>query len=183
MKATDILHEEHDLIGTVLDSLERGARSLGAGGDVPAEFFLDAAEFIRGFADGAHHRKEEGLLFEALVQHGFPRAAGPVAVMLAEHEESRYYTRGLGEAAERMRAGDADAREAVVANALSYVRLLRSHIMKEGNVLFPMADRAMPASAQAELDAGFEAIEREEIGPAVHARYRALAGRLAEQAA
>jgi hemerythrin-like domain-containing protein len=183
MKATRILHEEHDLIGTVLDALERGARALGAGGNVPAEFFLDAAEFIRGFADGAHHRKEEGLLFEALVAHGFPREGGPVAVMLAEHEEGRYYTRGLAEAAERLRAGDADACEAVIDHALSYVNLLRSHIMKEGNILFPMAERALPASAQTELDAGFEAIEREEIGPEVHVRYRALARRLAEQAA
>lgn len=179
MNATDILNREHELIQQVLDSLERGAGKLRAGEKIPAEFFLDAAEFIRGFADGAHHRKEEGVLFEALLRHGFSRDGGPVAVMLAEHDLARDYTRGLGEAAERLRAGDTGARDAVVTNALSYVRLLREHIAKESNILFRMADMAIPPSEHADLDAGFDAIEREEIGPAAHARYRALAERLA----
>jgi len=182
MKATDVLNAEHELIRAVLDALERGAGRLQAGEKVSAEFFLDAAEFIRGFADGAHHRKEEGVLFEALLQHGFSRDGGPVAVMLAEHDLARDYTRALGEAAERLRAGDNDARDAVVTNALSYVRLLREHIMKESNILFRMADMAIPPSEHAGLDAGFEKIEREEIGPAVHAKYRALADKLNREA-
>ena len=78
MKATDILNDEHQLIQRVLDALERGAARLRAGEKISAAFFLDAADFIRGFADGAHHRKEEGVLFEALLQHGFSRVhAGP----------------------------------------------------------------------------------------------------------
>jgi hemerythrin-like domain-containing protein len=181
MKATDILNDEHLLIQRVLDALERGALELRAGGKIAPGFFLDAAEFIRGFADGAHHRKEEGVLFEALLQHGFSRDGGPVAVMLAEHEQAREYTRDLGAAAERLQAGDASARDAVVDSALAYVRLLREHILKEGNILFRMAGMAIPPAEHADLDAGFEKIEREEIGPAVHAKYHALADKLSRQ--
>jgi hemerythrin-like domain-containing protein len=179
MKATEILRDEHALIERVLDSLEAGAGKLRAGEKVSAEFFLDAAEFIRGFADGTHHRKEEGVLFEALLQHGFSRDSGPVAVMLAEHELAREYTRGLAEAAERLR-GDPGALDAVLANALAYVKLLREHILKENNILFRMADLAVPPEEHPGLDAGFERIERAEIGPAVHAKYRAVADKLAE---
>jgi hemerythrin-like domain-containing protein len=181
MKATDILNDEHQLIQRVLDALERGAARLKAGEKMPADFFVDAADFIRGFADGAHHRKEEGVLFEALLQHGFSLDGGPVAVMLAEHEQAREYTQDLSEAAGRLRAGDASAADAVVDSALSYVRLLREHILKEGHILFRMAEVAIPPAEHADLDAGFERIEREEIGPAVHARYRALAERLSRE--
>ncbi len=73
------------------------------------------------------------------------REKGPVAVMLAEHEEARRLTRAMRAAAEQMQGGDPSAASQVVQNALSYVKLLRQHIQKEDRVLFPVADRAIPA--------------------------------------
>ena len=183
MKATEILLQEHSLIEGVLDALEQGARKLASGAELPAGFFVDAAEFIRGFADDAHHRKEEGVLFKAMARHGFQEDAGPLAVMLAEHEEARRTTLALAEAAERLRRGEASAREEVIMNAFAYVRLLRQHIMKESNVLFRMADQVIPESEHAAIDAGFAQVEREEIGPAAHAKYAALARKLRDQVA
>jgi hemerythrin-like domain-containing protein len=31
---------------------------------------VDAADFIKGFADGCHHRKEEGVLFQTMTDYG-----------------------------------------------------------------------------------------------------------------
>lgn len=183
MKATEILRQEHVLIQEVLDALERGAKKLGEGAAVPADFFIDAADFIRGFADDAHHRKEEGVLFKALARHGFSEDAGPVAVMLAEHNEARRFTQMLIESADRLKGGDERARDAVIMYALAYVQLLRQHIMKENNILFMMADRVIPAAEYAQLDAGFDRVEREEISPGVHEKYRALARKLKAQSA
>jgi len=103
MKATEILMEEHRVIEGVLTSLETAAKRLSTGQAVAAGIFLKAADFIKGFADGCHHRKEEGVLFPALVANGMPKDSGPVAVMLAEHEEGRRLTRAMREGAERMR--------------------------------------------------------------------------------
>ncbi len=77
MQATDILMEEHRVIERVLTSLERAAVKLDNGGPVRPGFFIDAAEFVKGFADGCHHKKEEGVLFTALVDAGLPREVGP----------------------------------------------------------------------------------------------------------
>lgn len=183
MKAVEILREEHRLIEGVLDSLERGTHRLGDALKMPADFFVDAVEFIRGFADGAHHRKEEGVLFTALAKHGFSEETGPVAIMLSEHNEARRFTQSLSEAAERLRRGDESAREDVITYALAYVRLLRQHIMKENHILFEMADSVIPASEHGEIEAGFEKVEREEIGPGAHEKYRALARSLRDRAA
>lgn len=175
MQATDILMEEHQVILRVITALERGADQLERGGPVQPEFFTDAARFIKGFADGCHHRKEEGVLFRAMQTHGMPVNGGPIGVMMAEHEQGRMYTRGMAEAAERLSRGDEPARADVVANARGYAELLRQHIEKENGILFPMADQVIPPAEHAAVLDGFEHVEHEETGAGVHEKYLALA--------
>lgn len=182
MEATDILSSEHRVIERVIASLEAQADRLAAGQAVRAGFFLDAASFIKGFADGCHHRKEEGVLFEAMVGAGLPRQAGPIGVMLAEHEQGRAFTRGMRAAAERLAGGDASAAAAVVANARGYAALLRQHIQKEDGILFPMADQVIPTGRHAAVVAAFEHVEHEETGEGVHEKYLALAEALEREA-
>jgi hemerythrin-like domain-containing protein len=175
MEATEILMEEHRVIERVLTSLDTAIGRLARGESVRPGFFLDAADFIKGFADGCHHLKEEGVLFEAMVDAGMPRQTGPVAVMLTEHEQGRAYTRGMRAAAQKLEGGDQSARAQVAENALGYVTLLRQHIGKEDHVLFPMADQVIPRSKQAQVVEDFEHVEHEETGEGVHEKYLALA--------
>ncbi|HSG80710.1 MAG TPA: hemerythrin domain-containing protein [Gemmatimonadota bacterium] len=182
MKATDILMDEHRVIERVLSVLELATDRLEAGEQVEPGLFIDAADFIRNFADGCHHRKEEGVLFVAMNEAGMPADSGPIAVMLAEHVQARAYTRALLEGAEKMQAGDAAATDQVVQNARSYAALLRQHIAKEDQILFPMADNVLAAPARQEkLLAEFERVEAEEAGADVHDRYVALADELERQ--
>jgi hemerythrin-like domain-containing protein len=175
MQATDILMSEHRVIERVIASLETAANRLQAGQEVRPGFFMDAADFIKGFADGCHHRKEEGVLFKALQANGMPAGQGPIAVMLSEHEQGRKFTQGMRAAAQGLQAGDASARQSLVKNALGYAALLRQHIQKEDQVLFPMASRIIPVDKQAQVVDDFEKVEHEETGAGVHEKYLALA--------
>jgi len=161
VKATNILMEEHRVIERVLAALETAAQRLEQGGSVRPGFFLEAAEFIRGFADGSHHHKEEGVLFAVMAGCGVPVKGGPIGVMLDEHELGRAYTRAMHDAAERLETGDESARTAVVRSARSYCSLLREHITKEDRILFPLAGNAIPADQQPKLEQQFEQAERE----------------------
>jgi hemerythrin-like domain-containing protein len=178
MEATKILMEEHRVIERVLLSLEVGGRRLGAGEPMPPAFFVQAADFIKGFADGCHHRKEEGVLFPAMEAAGVARQGGPIGAMLAEHEEGRRLTRAMRAAPERLEAGDASSRDEVVQNALGYVALLRQHITKENSVLFPIAVRVIRGETQAEVAEAFERGEHEETGEGVHEKYLGMAEEL-----
>jgi hemerythrin-like domain-containing protein len=182
MKATEILMQEHRVIEGVLNTLQAAAESAAAGGNVRPTFFSDAADFIRGFADGCHHHKEEGILFKSMADNGFPTNGGPVAMMLHEHEMGRQYTRSMRAAADKWAQGDESAREQAVENALGYVALLRQHIMKEDTILFPMADRAIPRDKHDNVLIGFEKVEHEETGEGIHEKYLVLAERLREEA-
>jgi len=178
MKATDILSSEHRVIERVIAALEIAADRLEAGQPVRVEFFLDAADFIKGFADGCHHLKEEGVLFPAMTANGLPQQGGPVAVMLMEHEQGRVFTRGMRAAAERLQAGESAATAEVLANARGYAALLRQHILKEDRVLFPMAGQVIPAEQHETIFERFETVEHEETGEGVHEKYLALAEKL-----
>ncbi len=182
MDATKILMGEHRVIERVLSSVEAGARRLEAGQAMRAGFFIEAAEFIKGFADGCHHNKEEGVLFPAMESAGVAREGGPIGVMLAEHEEGRKFTRAMRAAAERLAGGDEAARFDVVKNASGYVALLRQHIAKEDGVLFPMADRVIQGGQQVEVDEAFERIVREETEQGVNEKYMTLADALERDA-
>jgi hemerythrin-like domain-containing protein len=181
MKATDILMEEHRVIERVIGVLETGAERLEQGQPVRPELFVEAADFIKGFADGCHHMKEEGVLFKAMVANGMPVQGGPIGVMLYEHEQGRLYTRGMREAALKLAAGDTAARGDVVGNARGYAALLRQHIMKEDNILFPMANRVIPLEQQDQVFDDFERVEHEETGEGVHEKYLALADKLSRE--
>ncbi len=182
MRAIDALMEEHRVIERVLAALEAAANALERQRPVRPGFFLEAADFIAGFADGCHHRKEEGVLFGAMVASGLPAGEGPITVMLMEHEQGRALTRSLRDAARRLSDGDAAAAPQVVAHARQYVALLRDHIMKEDEVLFPMAGELLTAAQDDQILQGFARIERDDAKGGVHDRLLALAAALEREA-
>jgi hemerythrin-like domain-containing protein len=182
MKATEILSAEHRVIERVITALETGAEQLENGQKVRPGFFVEATDFIKGFADGCHHHKEEGVLFKMLGEYGMPVERGPVGVMLMEHEQGRSFTRGLRAAALDLEAGNQNAIPAVIENAKGYGSLLRQHIYKEDHVLFPTADRFIPADQHERVMDGFEHVEHEETGEGVHEKYLALAAALENEA-
>ena len=181
MKATEVLMSEHRIIERMITSLNKAVNALEAGKDVPAQFFLDTSNFIRGFADGCHHKKEEGVLFKAMAHNGMPESTGPLAMMRSEHEKGRTFNRGILTAAQKMIAGDKAAVREVILNARGYTSLLTQHIAKEDQMLFSMADQIIPVSQQDAVMEDFEHVEHEEIGDGVHEKYLALVDTLEKE--
>jgi len=174
MKATHVLMEEHQGIKLMLDILEEVSRRLSAGEDIEAKHLEQITEFIRVFADKCHHGKEEDLLFCSMEQAGFPRQNGPIGVMLQEHDLGRSYVRAMAEAIDRYKTGDRSAVSQIVKNAGSYVSLLRDHIEKEDNILYPMADVHLSEETQSQLVEDFERVEIEKIGAGKHEEFHQL---------
>jgi len=174
MSATEELRTEHRAIERMLAVLEAAAGRLEAGQRVRADLFREAVDFVRNFADRCHHSKEEDNLFLRLEEKGVPRHGGPIGVMLLEHGQGREYVRAIADAIDAYEGGDGVAVRTVAENARGYVELLRGHIWKEEEILFPAADGMLSPSDQADLTERFQRIEKEVMGPGVHERYHAM---------
>lgn len=75
--------------------------------------------------------------------------------------------------------GNPGAAVQVVEGLRSCAELLRAHIDKENQLLFPMADRVLTLAEQEQLATRFERVERE-VGDGVHDKYRRMAHELDE---
>lgn len=164
MVATDALKKDHRVIEKMLRLLELTSKKLEDGDNVPVDLLKNALDFIRTFADNYHHGKEEDILFKMMGEKGFAREGGPIAVMLDEHNSGRGYTKALSEGIDKYVSGDKDAGKEIAENARNYTRLLATHIMKEDNILYTMADKILPDNQQEELLNKFAAAEKDQLG-------------------
>ncbi len=183
MKATEELKAEHRGIERMLAIGEKAAQRLAAGAAVDGRIVEQMVDFLRTFADKCHHGKEEQQLFPAMEKAGVPRQGGPIGVMLAEHEQGRAFIRSIAERSEQYARGDRAAAAALASAIGGYVNLLRGHIYKEDNVLFPMADAVLKPHDDTRLAAAFADIESNLMGPGVHERYHAMLDELEALAA
>jgi len=163
MSNTEQLKEEHRIIERMLDVIETAATNIDSGKEVGTDFFPKVVDFIRNFADGLHHGKEEKNLFPFMGRHGIPAEGGPIGVMLAEHDEGRAYVMAVNEAARRYAAGDRAALKMAENSALKYAGLLRQHIEKEDNILYVMADEVLTAGDQKELLTIYDEVEKQHL--------------------
>lgn len=168
--ASDDLKHEHEAILLSLRILERMCGRIEAGAAVPVSDIMEIINFLKLFADKCHHGKEEGFLFPALEEAGIPRNNGPIGVMLAEHDMGRGFIREMESAAA---AGEING-EKFTRPASGYISLLRAHIDKENNVLFPMGDSKLAPQKQAELIEQFEKFEEETTGPEKHEEFHRM---------
>ncbi len=178
MKATDHLIHEHEAVLNMIEIMEAAAQMLDKGEPVEAGDLEAMLDFLRIFVDKCHHGKEEDILFPKLVETGIPNEGGPVGMMLREHVIGRGYIAGFAEGTEKYKAGDKTAKTEIIKNIRGYAELLTSHIFKENNVLYKMADMHLTTQQQTELLASFEKLEDEVIGQGKHEEFHKLLDRL-----
>ena len=181
MRPTQTLSSEHRVIEVVLDSLEQLIVRSRASNSLERETAEQFVDFIRTFADGCHHGKEENHLFTALESKGASRESGPVGVMLQEHQLGRNYVAQMSANIPAAATGDKVALQIFLLNAANYVQLLRAHILKEDQILFPLADSMFSEEDYAKINADFDHVESHHMGEGTHQKYLDLAKSLADK--
>ncbi len=156
MRATDELKADHRAIERVLDCLDYLALQWHRQGSLDQDSAQQAIEFLRHFADGCHHNKEEQVLFPRMESLGVPKENGPIGVMLHEHEEGRQLLRLMDAAVTEWSNGNRHAGDAFARAAEDYSALLRQHISKEDHCLFAMADHVFTDKDQSEMITAFQ---------------------------
>ncbi|MEW8585427.1 MAG: hemerythrin domain-containing protein [Candidatus Thiodiazotropha sp.] len=113
----------------------------------------EADRLCREFIDSMeHHFKiEEELLFPVLLK-ATAEARGPINVMLAEHAQMRHLMSQLVSSLENM------SRTLSAGYVDTLLVTMQQHNMKEEGILYPMADKAVPAAGDAIAKAYSESV-------------------------
>ena len=172
ISSVSILSGEHEVILQTLCCLEKIAALSIQNNHIPEEHASQVLRILRQFADRCHHGKEEDVLFPAM-EARHPDFE-PIAVMRAEHVQGRAYIAGMVKALDHKDPHD------FAQQALAYIELLRQHIEKENEVLFPLAQDMLSAEEDEQILEAYRTIEHEDIGTGVHEQLLNLANSLAQ---
>lgn len=172
----ELLMTDHETTEKVFDAMTNAFQNPQG---PPPDMIEACLEYCAVYVDNCHNKKEENHLFPLIEQRGIPRSGGPLAVMLAEHEQSRAMLGRIEPLGRAFAAGDRGALGALREMFQEYATLLKNHYWKENDILYPMARRVMSeADARAVLD-GIEATEAA-LGGDTRAKYYAMAARIVE---
>lgn len=146
MNIFEILRKEHENIRLFTDKLEQMAVNLMEKNDISFEDYAKSVEFIKTYADKRHHQKEEQVLFKAMLENLGEMADNLINhAMIVEHNLARLYVWELEDALNAYKQqATVELKLKIVTNTMSYVYLLRRHINKENNAVYPYAERNLP---------------------------------------
>ncbi|TLM63037.1 MAG: cation-binding protein [Deltaproteobacteria bacterium] len=178
---TRVMVEEHRLILRMIALVEHNTARLEAGRFDDWHFYLDAVDFIRNYADRFHHAKEEDVLFVELVGNGMPAKRSPIEAMLIEHDRGRVHVLAIEAAAKQALAGEPGQEAILAEHANGYAALLRGHIEKEDTILYPLAERVLPAEIRGRMLQAYAAAAAQT--PGLEEKYRQLVARYEAQRA
>lgn len=165
MNSIKILMVEHDNILRMLEVIHHASLKILDGLPIDVSDFRKMVEFIRNYADKTHHGKEEEYLFKVMVSE--LGAMGDNLVrhgMMVEHDIARLYVSDLEAGLDAYEAdGLNEARLAILVAAGSYEQLLRRHIQKENDVVFPFSEKSLSEQSMLWVENEVHSFENKEI--------------------
>jgi DUF438 domain-containing protein len=170
----DLLMKDHETTERVLDAV---AKAWDATNGPPTGLVRDTVDYLSSYADNCHNRKEEKHLFPLIEARGIPSDGGPLAVMLAEHEQSRGLLAKLKALGGAFVGGDGSALADLRRVFEEYSALLKNHYWKENDILYPMAKRVMTPEDDKTVVSGIAQLEMS-LGPDTRMKYYALADQI-----
>jgi hemerythrin-like domain-containing protein len=161
---------EHQLILKYIDLLMSYLKEMTA--DEQQEGFLyrleNFVDFIQNYADKYHHAKEENILFKFMEEPEVLSHCNPLPVMLYEHDEGRKYIKNVLDALKN------NNKAAAIENAAAWAQLLREHIYKEDNILYPMAEEGLKDKQKENIISQYNKVEISMKGEELEQKYSDL---------
>lgn len=158
----DTLMREHEYIIKLTDHILAVSKEI-LHGNVNASAIKTITDVIKNYADGYHHKKEEDLVFKAMLDNLGELAEKLVTSgMLVEHDLARYERMMIELGLENYEKDHTDeARLELIGHLMSYRSLLIRHADKENKVVYPFAMKNLPEEIQKHLDEETKVFEEE----------------------
>ena len=148
-RALQILVDEHKLIKRWLALIPEFVKQLDLNVEKNCQVVKGGIDLIRSYADQLHHGKEEDILFTY-----FDNTADIFQVIYEDHRRARSLVQKM------LRAFNDKNTNKLASSMIEYAVLLKEHIRKEDETLFPWLDGRLTEKKREELLARFEQSDR-----------------------
>lgn len=162
MIGIDVLVNEHQNIVNFTNIIEEKMINILDGEKIDTDYFRKAIEFIRRYADGHHHQKEEDVLFDKMLEE-----LGAVAEklirfgMLIEHDQARFTVNEWEKALDSFDEDPTTKNKLdIISQGMNYVYLLRRHASKENTVLYPFAEKNLSEESKKWINEETQKLEK-----------------------
>lgn len=166
------LQEDHVNIARLLEVLEHQLALFAEDGDVDYEVMEGVLEYMRRYPDLMHHPREDRVMLQ--LQKRDPKAAEEAGDLASEHVRLKGVTERFATALDNVLAEQEVSREAFTALGRDYVDQQRTHMQKENERFFRIAERTLTEADWAEVDADLAQTSDPLFGPQVAEEYELL---------
>ncbi len=160
MNALDMLRKEHRIIEQVLRCVDSICSKWYMKSTIDTNLARVALLFLRDFADGCHHHKEEALLFPLLEKRNKSSESTQVTRLLDDHRICRELLGRMNKVIDRYDGGQHDAGDEFAALVTQYVPLLKRHIALEDHDLFVIAADKLSTKEKEGLQTMFAQLDK-----------------------
>ncbi|MEG0642024.1 MAG: hemerythrin domain-containing protein [Clostridium sp.] len=161
MNSIELMVNEHKYIKRMLKVIRNIGYRILKGEKINYSHFNEIIDFVRNYADKHHHKKEEEVLFNRMVEELGPTAEKIISFgMLIEHDLGRFYIGEIEKALEKLKKGDDEARLDIIANCVAYEGLLLRHIEKEDNAVYTFASKNLSENTMSIINSECDNIEK-----------------------
>ena len=181
-EALHTISNEHRSMWQLTVVLEELCKQIGLPEQRPdAELFGLILDYIEQYIERVHQPKEETYLYRAVLDRT-TEGNELIAEFEREHAESPAIVAGLRRQLHHLVQHYPDGADAFRAALEAYVAMLRGHILREENELFPLARSILTEEDWDEIDAAFANQTDPQFGERARAEFRALMSRIVNQA-
>ncbi len=152
MYCIDVLLEEHNRITEFIQVARNVCCNIIDGNSISLDDLNKMLSFGKVYADNLHHKKEEDILFNAMVNEvGGPAQKMINNGMLVEHNLGRLYLSELEKVLNNYNNSTQNKLQ-IITNLSAYCDLLERHIVKENQVAYPFGQRTLSVQTLERLD-------------------------------
>ena len=178
MTPTENLIKEHEEINELLDIMSKIAMKIKSKDVFYPNDVEEIIDYLIIIIDKSHHGKEDEVFYPELISSGIPNEKAPLSIINYEHTLAKRYLKDISSCVVNCKIGNDFSGELLADSLTNYVVVIKNHIQREEEIVFPIANEVLSSEKQNEISQRFEAIEQNNISLSFFDRFNKLLKKL-----
>lgn len=163
MIPTENLIKEHKEINKLLDIMSNIATKIRSKDVFYPTDVEEIIDYLIILIEKSHQGKEDEVFYPALILSGISNEIAPLRIIEDEHLLSKHYLKEISCCVVNCKIGNDFSGELLADSLTKYVTVIKKHIKREEEIVFPMANKVFSVEKQHEMIQKFEDIEEKMI--------------------